>query len=82
MSLRVHLKAESLAPGTVEVELADKSGAIVWKGSSIVRDDKAQVWIPPLTKYGGYFLRLYSPRHVGSDGDRMREFTLEAGWSL
>jgi hypothetical protein len=78
--LRVHLNTKSLAPGIVEVELADSSRAIVWKGSSVVRDDKVQVWIPPLTKSGRYFLRLYSPRHVGSNGDLLREFALEAGW--
>jgi hypothetical protein len=78
--LRVHLNAEGLAAGTVEVELADSNRAIVWKGSSIVRDDKVQVWIPPLTRSGRYFLRLYSPHRVGSDGDLLREFTLEAWW--
>jgi hypothetical protein len=76
--LNMHLNGQGLAPGPVAVQLADHSGAIVWSGTSIVRDSTVNVAIPRLTKSGSYYLRLYSLPYTGSGGDLLREFALEA----
>jgi hypothetical protein len=76
--LRMHLNADGLNPGAVAVELVDNNGSIIWKGPAAVRQDKVDVDLPRLTKSGPHFLRLYSVQQAGSDGELLREFSLEA----
>ncbi len=44
--LHMHLNAAGLNPGAIEVELADRSGSILWRGASVVRNDKVDVTLP------------------------------------
>jgi len=76
--LRIHLNGEGLPPGPVSVELLDNVGTIVWRGISLVRDEKVTVTLPRITKTGSHFLRLSSLPYAGSDGDLLREFAFDA----
>jgi hypothetical protein len=80
--LRMHLNATGLASGPVVVELADNTGAIIWKGASIVWNGKVDIRLPRITKSGAHFLRLYAPARVGYDVDLLREFALDAEWTI
>ena len=80
--LHIHLNAAGLAPGPIGVELADHNGAVVWRGISIVRNDRVDVTLPRITKSGSHFLRLYSMPPAGSSGDLLREFALDAEWTI
>jgi hypothetical protein len=85
--LHMHLNAAGLAPGSIEVELADNNGSIVWKGTSSVRrdtkdHDTVDVNLPRITKSGPHFLRLYSMPQAGTEGSLLREFALEAKWTI
>jgi hypothetical protein len=79
--LHMHLNAVGLAAGPIAVELAENNGAIVWRGTSLVRNDNVDVTLPRITKSGAHFLRLYSPTHLGSEGELLREFALDAKWT-
>ena len=76
--VRIHLDGEGLPPGPVTVELIDNVGTIVWRGTSIVREEKVKVTLPRITKTGSHFLRLYSLPFAGSDGNLLREFAFDA----
>ncbi len=80
--LHMHLNAAGLNPGTVAVELADSQGTIVWKGISVVRHDNVDVALPRITKFGPHFVRLYSPPQAGTESVLLREFALDAQWTL
>jgi hypothetical protein len=80
--LHLHLNAAGLNPGPVAIELADKQGAIVWKGASVVQDDAINVTLPRIAKSGAHYLRLYSPPQAGTAGFLLREFALDAKWTL
>jgi hypothetical protein len=80
--LHMHLNAAGLAPGPVAVELADNRGSIVWRGTSSVRHDTVVVNLPRITKSGPHFLRLYAARQAGNEDGLLREFALEAKWTM
>jgi hypothetical protein len=80
--LHMHLNAAGLNPGTVAVELADSQGATVWKAISAVRHDNVDVSLPRITQSGPYFVRLYSPPQAGTESVLLREFAVDARWTL
>jgi hypothetical protein len=80
--LHMHLNAASLVPGPVTVELADQQGSILWKGTSMIRHDAVDVTLPRITRSGPHVLRLYSLPRAGNDGELLREFVLNAQWTL
>ncbi len=78
----MHLNAAGLNPGTIVVELADSKGSIVWQGTSVVRNDTVDVTLPRITQSGSHFVRLYSPPQAGTESVLLREFALNAQWTL
>jgi len=79
--LHMHLNAAGLDPGHVAVELTNKNGSIVWKGSSSIAHDTVDVNLPRITQSGPHFLRLYSVPPAGTEPSLLREFALEANWT-
>jgi len=79
--LHMHLNAAGLDPGPVAVELANKKGSIVWKGTSSIARDTVDVHLPRITESGPHFLRLYSVPAAGTESDLLREFTFQAKWT-
>jgi hypothetical protein len=80
--LRMHLNAEGLQPGPIQVELADSNGSVVWAGPSVIRNDKVVVTLPRITRSGPHFLRLNSLPQAGTDSSLLREFSLDAKWTM
>lgn len=80
--IHLHLNAAGLNSGPVAIELADNKGSIVWKGTSVIRHDTIDFTLPRLTKSGSHYLRLYSPGQAGSEAVLLREFALDARWTL
>ena len=80
--LHMHLNAAGLNPGTIVVELADSKGSIVWQGTSVIRNDTVDVTLPRITQSGSHFVRLYSPPQAGTESVLLREFALNAQWTL
>ena len=71
-ALVVRLNLEGLQPETLyNLQLVDRLGKGVWKGSAAAQDSKASVIIPRMAA-GLYFLRTYSP-----EGKLLREYGLE-----
>jgi hypothetical protein len=75
--LRLNLNATDLAEGPVVVELVDNSGASVWKGSSVIRNDEVKVTLPRITAPGPHFVRLYNPIQRDARSELLREFTFQ-----
>jgi hypothetical protein len=80
--LHMHLNAAGLDAGAIEIELADNKGSIVWKGTSVIRHDTIDVTLPRITKSGAHYLRLYSPAQAGTESVLLREFALNAKWTM
>jgi hypothetical protein len=80
--LHMHLNAAGLNSGNIAVELANHEGSIVWNGTSVVRHDTVDVTLPRLTQSGTYFLRLYSAPQPGTEGVLLREYALNAKWTM
>jgi hypothetical protein len=80
--LHMHLNAAGLNPGAIAVELANAQGSLVWKGTSVVRNDSINVTLPRITQSGSHYLRLYSPPQAGTEAVLLREFALDAEWTL
>src|SRR5579884_1432714 len=59
--LDLHLNATDLAEGRVGVELVDGDGSELWKGTTEIKHDQAEVKVPKITESGAHFLRLYAP---------------------
>jgi hypothetical protein len=75
--VRLNLNATDLTEGPVVVELVDNSGASVWKGPSMVRNDEVKVTLPRITTRGSYFVRLYNPTQSDAKSALLREFTFQ-----
>jgi hypothetical protein len=77
--LSVTLNSIDLPDGAVGVQLVDASGREVSHGSATVRQQSAQVSLPPLQHPGTYFLRLYSVSDTNrGQRDLLREFAFQA----
>jgi len=81
MPLHLHLNAAGLNSGAaVALELADKRGSVIWKGTSVVRHDTVDVTLPRITESGSHYLRLYAAPSDATDGVLVHEFALNAQW--
>jgi hypothetical protein len=78
--LHMHLNAAGLNPGAITVELTDRKGSAVWRGASVVQNEKVDVTLPRIFQSGAHYLRLYS--QAGSESVLVREFALSARWTL
>ncbi len=75
--LHLHLSAQDVANGPVQVVIVEGDGAEVWKGVAKAQGDRVEVNVPKLDKPGTHFLRLYSLRGDKSPGELLREFPFE-----
>jgi anti-sigma factor RsiW len=75
--LHLHLSAQDVSNGPVQVVMVDGNGSEVWKGAAKAQNDRVEVTVPKLDKPGTHFLRLYSVRVDNSAGDLLREFPFE-----
>ncbi len=75
--LDLHLKADDLPEGRVNLEIVNGLGHRVWQGVGVIRQQQAEVSVPRITASGAYFLRLYNPAQAGSEPDVLREFRFE-----
>ncbi len=75
--LHVHLNTADLTDGPVSAQLVTGQGAEIWRASSAVKAEQAELNLPRLTKPGNYFLRLYSPSKGSQDGTLLREFAFQ-----
>lgn len=75
--LDLHLKADDLPEGRVNLEIVNGVGKRVWQGAGIIKQQRANVVVPRITTAGAYFLRLYNPAQAGSEPDVLREFRFE-----
>ncbi len=75
--LDLHLKADDLPEGRVNLEIVNGLGKRVWQGAGVIRQQQANVVVPRITTAGAYFLRLYNPAQTGSEPDVLREFRFE-----
>jgi len=75
--LHMRLNAADLNEGPVKVELVDRLGSPVWKGSATVQHDAIDVHLPRITQSGTHYLRLYNPQ-----GDLLREFAFQVKWKF
>jgi hypothetical protein len=73
--LHVHFDATDLPPGPVEVQLVNETGAELWKGAGVVRNDKAEITAPKIAHDGVYFFRFYAGK--GQQGELLREFSFQ-----
>ena len=75
--LDLHLKADDLPEGRVNLEIVNGVGKRVWQGAGMIKQQRANVVVPRITTAGAYFLRLYNPAQTGSEPDVLREFRFE-----
>jgi hypothetical protein len=75
--LDLHLKADDLPEGRVNLEIVNGLGKRVWQGAGLIHQQKADVVVPRITTAGAYFLRVYTPAQPGSVPDVLREFRFE-----
>lgn len=75
--LDLHLKADDLPEGRVNLEIVNGLGKRVWQGAGVIRQQQANVVVPRITTAGAYFLRLYNPAQNGPEPDVLREFRFE-----
>lgn len=75
--LFLHLNAEDLKAAPVAVEMVSAEGNEIWKGNSIVSNQKVDAHLPKISEKGNYLLRLYSSNPVKSQGGLLREFAVE-----
>ena len=76
--LQMHLKAIDIPAGPVGIEVVDSRGATVWQGQAAAKNDNIDVRVPPFTKDGTYYLRIYSAASNNTLGELQREFSLQA----
>ena len=77
--LSVRLNSIDLPDGPVGVQLVDALGHEISHGSASIKQETAQVSLPPLQNAGTYFLRLYSVSGAKSgQSDLLREFAFQA----
>jgi hypothetical protein len=73
--LNLHLNASDLQQNRVWAELVDSRGNQLWRGSTSIARDTADVKLPALAASQNYFLRLYAAEENGTRaGDLLREF--------
>jgi len=82
LPLHMHLNAAGLNSGAVALELANSSGSIVWKGTSVIQHDTVDVTLPRITESGSHYLRLYATPSGANDSALLREFALDAQWKF
>jgi len=70
--LHLHLNATDLAANDVSAEVVDADGNQVWKGSTSIKGNQADLTLPRLTKSGSYLLRLYA---ANGSGNPLREYS-------
>lgn len=73
----MHLNAADLSQGPVQVELVDRLGSQLWKGSAAVQNDSVDVHLPRIKQSGTHFLRLYDPQ-----GGLLREYAFQVKWKF
>jgi hypothetical protein len=72
--LHVVLNAADLTEGDLVVELVDAVGKREWKGTTVVRQDRAVVDLPKIAESGRYYFRLSAPQ---DQSKLLREFSFE-----
>jgi hypothetical protein len=75
--LHMHLNAADLSEGPVAVELVDRVGSPLWKGSSAIQHDTVDVHLPRIKQSGTHFVRLYAPQ-----GELLREYAFQVKWQF
>lgn len=73
--LHVHFNAEGLPDGPVTVQLVNETGAELWKGAGVIRQEKAEVTAPKIAQDGAYLFRLYAG--VKQQGELLREYSFQ-----
>ncbi len=77
--LSVHLNSIDLPDGAVGVQLVDALGREISHTSASIKQEAANVSLPPLQTPGTYFLRLYSTAGTkNGQRDLLREFAFQA----
>ena len=71
------MDAFDLPTEAVSVQVVDSNGKELWTGRTSIRNDRADVVLPALTKRGTYFLRLYGPLPSATDTSLLREFVFQ-----
>jgi hypothetical protein len=75
--LHVRLETTDLAEGPVTASIVNSTGAEIWSGTTVIRHEKVEITVPPITEAGPHFLRLYAPSQGNSQGDLLREFMFQ-----
>jgi anti-sigma factor RsiW len=75
--LDLHLNTTDLSEGRVQVELVNGDGSELWKGTTEIKHDQAEVRVPKITESGAHFLRLYTPAQGNTDNTLLREFAFQ-----
>ena len=61
-NLRLVADALDISEQSPKAELVDDQGARAWSGKATLRKGRIQAALPPITRSGEYFFRLYSER--------------------
>jgi hypothetical protein len=75
--LEIHLNTTDLTEGPVLVTVVNIRGMEVWKGSTAIHHEQADIEVPPIADRGEHFLRLYAPNQANSESDLLREFAFQ-----
>jgi hypothetical protein len=79
--LHLRLNAAGIPEGTAVASLVDETGNELWKGSAAIHQDSADVSLPPITKIGVHYLRIYGKSGAGESGAApgglLREFVFQ-----
>jgi hypothetical protein len=79
--LHLRLNAAGIAEGTTVASLVDETGNELWKGAVAIHQDAADVSLPPISKTGVHYLRIYGESGAGDSGaapgDLLREFVFQ-----
>jgi hypothetical protein len=75
--LHVRLETTDLAEGPVTASIVNSTGAEIWSGTTVIRREKVEITVPPVTEAGPHFLRLYAPSQGNSQRDLLREFMFQ-----
>jgi hypothetical protein len=73
--LHVHFNAQGLPDGPVTVQLVNDTGAELWKGAGVIRQEKAEVTAPKIAQDGSYLFRLYGGARP--QGELLREYSFQ-----
>jgi hypothetical protein len=74
--LNLRVATTDIPQGPVDVQVVNGSGDEVWQGQTTVKEERAEVRLPPLSASGPYFLRFYA-RSAGTERELLREFRFE-----